>query len=124
MAKSVHGLKGEKRIPISSISSVQFKKPGAMTNGYIQFSLSGGRESGRGLMDATKDENSVMFTSAQVKSFEAIRDFIEERLGGGQAPQQAATPDLADQLTKLANLRDQGILTDDEFQAQKAKLLG
>ena len=33
-------------------------------------------------------------------------------------------PDLADQLTKLAALRDQGILTDDEFAAQKAKLLG
>lgn len=36
----------------------------------------------------------------------------------------AAAPDLADQLTKLAVLRDQGILTDDEFAAQKAKLLG
>ena len=29
-----------------------------------------------------------------------------------------------DQLKKLAELRDQGILTDDEFAAQKAKLLG
>ena len=37
----------------------------------------------------------------------------------------AAEPvDLADQLKKLAELRDQGILTDDEFAAQKAKLLG
>jgi hypothetical protein len=35
----------------------------------------------------------------------------------------AAAPDLADQLQKLAGLRDQGILTDDEFAAQKAKLL-
>ena len=35
----------------------------------------------------------------------------------------AAAPDLADQLQKLAALRDQGILTDDEFAAQKAKLL-
>jgi hypothetical protein len=37
----------------------------------------------------------------------------------------AAEPvDLADQLKKLAELRDQGILTDEEFAAQKAKLLG
>lgn len=39
---------------------------------------------------------------------------------------EAATtggPDLVEQLTKLAALRDQGILTDDEFAAQKAKLL-
>jgi hypothetical protein len=30
----------------------------------------------------------------------------------------------ADALTKLANLRDRGALTEDEFQAQKKKLLG
>jgi hypothetical protein len=39
--------------------------------------------------------------------------------GGGLAPQV----DVADQLTKLAALRDQGILTDAKFEAQKAKLL-
>lgn len=46
----------------------------------------------------------------------------------GPAPAPAAAPgppvDVADQLRKLAELRDQGILTDDEFAAQKAKLLG
>jgi hypothetical protein len=36
----------------------------------------------------------------------------------------ASTDDVYDQLTKLGQLRDQGILTDEEFQAQKAKLLG
>ena len=35
----------------------------------------------------------------------------------------AAGPDVADELTKLARLRDQGILTDAEFATQKAKLL-
>lgn len=39
-------------------------------------------------------------------------------------PVPQVTPDLADQLTKLATLRDQGILSDEEFAAQKAKLLG
>lgn len=32
-------------------------------------------------------------------------------------------PDLAQQLRQLADLRDQGILTDAEFQTQKARLL-
>jgi hypothetical protein len=36
----------------------------------------------------------------------------------------APVPDLADQLRKLADLRDHGILTDEEFAGQKAKLLG
>lgn len=36
----------------------------------------------------------------------------------------AAPVDVADQLKKLADLRDQGILSDEEFQLQKQKLLG
>lgn len=35
----------------------------------------------------------------------------------------AAAPDPIEQLTRLAELKDQGILTDAEFQAQKAKIL-
>jgi hypothetical protein len=38
-----------------------------------------------------------------------------------QAP--AATPDVTEMISKLASLRDSGILTDDEFQAKKAELL-
>src|SRR5262245_10215125 len=34
------------------------------------------------------------------------------------------SPDVADELTKLAALRDRGVLTDAEFEVQKAKLLG
>ena len=38
--------------------------------------------------------------------------------------QQAANePNTADQLTKLADLRDRGIITADEFEQQKAKIL-
>jgi divalent metal cation (Fe/Co/Zn/Cd) transporter len=34
-----------------------------------------------------------------------------------------STPSTADELTRLADLRSQGVLTDEEFTAQKAKLL-
>jgi hypothetical protein len=40
-------------------------------------------------------------------------------ISGGGTPKL----DVADELTKLANLRDRGVLTDAEFEAQKAKLL-
>jgi hypothetical protein len=41
------------------------------------------------------------------------------------APPAAAEPwTLADQLRGLADLRDQGLLTDEEFAAAKARLLG
>lgn len=48
---------------------------------------------------------------------------------GGQAqgpsgPSHAAPVSVADELMKLAQLRDAGVLTPDEFAAQKARLLG
>ena len=39
------------------------------------------------------------------------------------APAPAAAPDPIEQLQRLAELKNQGILTDAEFQAQKAKIL-
>lgn len=40
------------------------------------------------------------------------------------APAAASTDDVIEQLTQLGKLRDQGVLTDQEFAAQKAKILG
>lgn len=46
---------------------------------------------------------------------QAQRDYIKSVAGGSGGA--------ADELSKLAQLRDQGVISDDEFQAQKAKLL-
>jgi len=48
------------------------------------------------------------------QSEEAFRSYVQEAAGTG---------DISTQLTKLADLRDRGVLTDQEFAAQKAKLL-
>jgi Short C-terminal domain len=40
------------------------------------------------------------------------------------APAQAAAADPVDQLEKLADLRDRGVLTPEEFEAQKRRILG
>lgn len=45
----------------------------------------------------------------------AMRDYVRS-VGGGEATK-------SDELEKLANLRDRGVLSDAEFQQQKAKLL-
>lgn len=123
--------KGEKRLPITSIAAVQLKPAGPMVNGFIQFSVPGGNEAkskfGSQTMDAVKDENSVVFTRKQQAGFEALRDDIEGAMRSLHAPRSApvaaASVDLADQLGKLAALRDAGVLTEEEFAAQKAKLL-
>ncbi|RXW32873.1 DUF4429 domain-containing protein [Propioniciclava flava] len=123
MARSAFG-RGEKRIPIRSVSAVQLKPPGGFTNGFIQFTISGGRESlackGNRTMAAANDENSVLFTKAQQDVFVELHDAISEAL---VAPTGSAI-DPADQLQKLALLRDQGILSEEEFAAKKADILG
>ncbi|MBI3944866.1 MAG: DUF4429 domain-containing protein [Armatimonadetes bacterium] len=58
------GLKGDKEILVDRITSIQFRMPGIVINGYIQFAFEGGHETKKGVWDATRDENSV-FESAQ-----------------------------------------------------------
>ncbi len=50
----------------------------------------------------------------------------EDDQGSEQAPPQAApaAPDYTQELQELAGLRDQGILTQEEFDAKKKQLLG
>jgi hypothetical protein len=56
----------------------------------------------------------------------AMRQYIRQAKATGAA--QGAAPaqrlDTADELTKLADLRDRSVLTQAEFDAQKAKILG
>ncbi|HET7855929.1 MAG TPA: SHOCT domain-containing protein [Gaiellaceae bacterium] len=40
------------------------------------------------------------------------------------APAGAPEPDYTEQLTELARLKEQGILTEDEFNAKKKQILG
>jgi hypothetical protein len=120
--------KGEKRIPISSITSVQWKPAGAMVNGFIQFSAGGGNESrsrfGAQTLDAVKDENSVVFTKKQMAGFEVLRGEIEQMIARRNRPAAPAGPDHLAQLKQLGELRDAGILTEDEFTTKKAEILG
>lgn len=116
------GLKGDKSIMISTITSVQFKQAGMLTNGYIQFAFMGGQEAKSGLFKGTQDENTVMFNVKQQPLFEKIRDAVEDLIQAGAAPVAAVSD--ADELEKLAGLVDKGILTAEEFQAKKERILG
>jgi hypothetical protein len=63
------------------------------------------------------------------KTFDLVSGIVKDRFPTkAQAPAEvtanpAAQVDVADQLHKLASLRDAGILTDEEFAAKKAELL-
>lgn len=116
--------RGEKRIPVQSISAVQFKPAGRVTQGFISFTISGGSETkskfGKQNKDAFLDENSLTFLYKSNDSMTTFRDAVETAM---HAP--AATPGAGvDQLAQLAQLHAQGILSDEEFTAAKAKALG
>ncbi len=114
-----HGFRGDKRIPYSSITAVQFMEPGSWLAGYIQFSLKGALE---WLGPVNQDENAIQFDGKDADDFRALRDHLQSRIEAGS--QGASGGSVADEIAKLARLRDEGILTSDEFAAQKAKLLG
>jgi hypothetical protein len=121
------GIKGDKTIPLDSITSVQLKMAGAFLNGYIQFSLPGGNESRGGIMDATRDENSVMFTTAYNSDASVIKAYIEDWMSKrrtSRGTNSSTGVSVADELRKLKALCDEGVLSKEEFERQKIRLIG
>jgi hypothetical protein len=118
--------------------------PAFATRGTGMFDLDGsaaelGRTTGQVVLDniegpyAVVDLLSPLVSEArQKKTVERQSQYVHMQPAAGwaapsvppPAPAPEAGPDLADQLRKLADLRDAGVLTEDEFAAQKAKLLG
>jgi hypothetical protein len=122
--KSGSFTKGNKSIPFKNITGVQFKEPG-LTAGYIQFTVPGGIESKGGVFNAMSDENTVAIAGKeQSEDFRKIRDFIEEKIHAPVGtPPQASAPSVADELGKLAALKKEGLISDDEYAQLKTKLI-
>lgn len=121
--------KGEKRIPVASISAVQWKAPGVLVNGFIAFTLAGGNEAksrfGRQTIDAASDENSVIVMKKHAPAFDELRAAVEAAIVEQHAPREVAAPvSGAAEVAHLAELHASGVLTDEEFTAAKAKALG
>ena len=84
-------IRGDKHIPWESIVAVQYKEASFFGgSGYIQLTLRGGSEAKGGLLQAVKDENTVMWsnfpTSKKNEIFSKARDIIIARI---VAPVQA-----------------------------------
>jgi hypothetical protein len=101
--------------PYSRISSVQTST--GMTFGELTIYVSGNKAQIKQLIKDRAPE---------------IGDYIRGRISdsAGAPPQVAATPppapssDPTDELRKFAALRDEGIISEDEFQAKKRQVLG
>jgi hypothetical protein len=112
-------LRGDKTIPYSSIVAVQLKKAGIF-NGYIQLSIKGGSEAKKGLREANKDENTIVFVRPRKNAeFLEAKQLIEERMNQSSGSSNSSLNDLE----KLAELKDKGVITQAEFDKKKAELL-
>ena len=109
-----------KDIFIKDISSIQFVKAGLMTVGYIQFNFNGMTQGS--IWTGAYDVRTVSFTRRQEPAFEKIKEAIEEKIRSNEKV-ETKTPDL-DQLEKLAELKEKGIITEEEFNAKKKQILG
>ena len=109
--KGIMSLKVED-FPYDRISSVESKR--GMIMGGVTIYAAGNKEE---ISQVPKDQVGPFVDWLRVK----IR---EPKQAAPAAPTPAQPLSVADELVKLAGLRDQGILTDAEFEAQKSRLLG
>ena len=72
-----------------------------------------------------RDENAVIFSRRQAKGFNMIRAAVEQHITAHHAGARsgAGEPDIPEQIKKLDELRDQNLITEEEFEAKKAELL-
>lgn len=97
--------------PYENISSIEMGK--SMMGHHIKFFASGNEVKMKWINDKDGVAELVNTVKARMKG------------GSSSAPApQAPGPDLADQIRRLGELRSEGLLTEEEFQAQKQKLLG
>lgn len=108
--------KGDKDIRLDDITSIQFRKSGTMTTGYIQVGQSGYHESDDGVFDAATDENSVTFTQSDQDDFEKIRDEIEKRRGEDSSSERDSA------IERLREKYAEGEISEEEFEERKSVL--
>ena len=128
-AGTLNHTKGTKKLYYSDLTSVQFKLPGAFFAGYIQFEYPGSDTTNKSPYES---ENAVVFNKKDnINLMEEIYNFVEKRIleekqakraPAGTVIQQAASP--AEELKKMKELLDMGIITQEEFDAKKKQLLG
>jgi membrane protease subunit (stomatin/prohibitin family) len=73
---------------------------------------------------ATAVSNRVSRRQANRWSAQEEQQYAQQQQYAQPAPAAAPTTDTVTQLKELAELKNQGILTEAEFDAQKAKILG
>jgi hypothetical protein len=120
------GMNGARTIQVSTITAIQMKPAGLMM-GYILFSYAGSKPFMGGMWEATQDPDAFLFgkvLNGEVAEFKAlVEKKMRESKQSAPAPAKNSSGTLTDELRKLAEFKNQGILSQAEFEAAKNKLL-
>ena len=117
-----------KTLPMANIISVSIK-PSGWGRGFIEFTTPGSRDS-KNTEEALTNENALCFKNGrQDAEAKKIKEYVDEQIlkiaqtkNGATIIQQATSP--AEELKKMKELLDMGVITQDEFDAKKKQLLG
>lgn len=122
--------KTEEVIPISVIQSFSLTKPGRV-HGTIEFTTaktaSGGVNIGFGVIAALGAQNTFYYYKEDFEIAKQFRDIIINYDKFSSQPDPAPTGtvvSVVEEIRGLKSLLDDGILTQDEFEAKKKQLLG
>lgn len=119
------GLNGERTILISMLTGIQMKPAGLFSPGHILFSYAGSKPFVGGIIAATQDPDAFIFDQSlngQIAEFKAkVEKIMQDQKQRTKAADQPLS--LSDELGKLAELKEQGVLSAEEFDAAKKKLL-
>lgn len=114
------GGQGNETIFIKDITSIEVRECSFVNGGHIQFSGAGINTKANKLAFGGFGDRKAMNENAN-----KIKAFILNQMQTLKAnPVAAAAPSTSDELLKLSQLKDQGILSEEEFTNAKKKLLG
>lgn len=118
------GMNGDRTILISSITAIQMLPGGKIRAGYILFSYAGSKPFMGGLLKAASDPDTFLFMeelNGQVAEFKSkVERIMRDSKKAASSNNNSGT--LTDELRKLAEFKNQGILSEQEFEAAKKKL--
>lgn len=129
------GLKGDKTFFYHDLSSVEYRKPTLLANGYIKFITAGTRETkqdigflGTTTKEALKDDNTLIlraFNKEIPKKSEELYKYILQKISESKNTKITENNiSKADEILKFKQLLEQGIITQEEFDRKKKELLG
>ena len=124
----VRSKRTEDTYPISKIQSFSLKEPRALSSGSITFrtaqAASAGIGIGLGISAALGAEQNFFFTKAELSAALQIRDYVSGYDGKESAPSSGMVVSVVEEIRGLKGLLDDGIITQEEFNAKKRSLLG